>query len=511
MRLVPFALVAAIGAGCAARARPAPPPSVDLAAADVLFEAGCYRCLLQASAVYERAAAMQPAPAAARPRAFETAVLLALREKELGLAAVPWLDRASTLASIDERRYVDVVAKLPWASAGAAADFEPTVRLTEAAAAEWSAAPASGAHPLLDQYLRVTLSCTVGRRGALEEILGQIDLARPPLRYRVGLCGLGYRDHLDAVVAADSRYAEAQFSIGRYEMAAGVTPGIARGRSREWLTRAVPPLVAAHDGLPESPIVTTVLAGLMRSRTELGRALSLYDEALTIRPTQADALLGRVITLSYLGRRDDAIASATRLIDQGRWYVGAGYYWRGWNNYYAGRLEAAASDVAAARRLMIDEDVMALAGMVAYDQKRPADARADFTSALGMNPAKCLATWYLGLLDVDDQAWAAAMPRFVAAGSCYQREADAARAEIDQLPVDLPEDARQSQIAAINGTVTTSLQQAGRAFFNAAQAALRLDDRAAAGRFAQSAVKYENVRARAEALLESLERPLQQQ
>ena len=491
---------------CSGRAtRPAsvpPPPPADLTQADALLEAGCYRCLLEAFALYEDAVGRREPPPVARARAFDTALLLALREKELGLPATPWLERASALALEEERSYLEIASGLPWTTAGAAVDFEPEVRLTGRTYLDSWVSLAGRPDSYVDEYVIVALACTAGTRAVQTDILARIDATLAPIRYRIGVCGLEHRAHLDAVVAVEPRFVEAQFFIGRYEMTAGVSIG--GGPARDWLTRAVPPLLSAHEGIPESPIITIGLAGLMRARTELERALALYDEAIALRPTQADALLGRTITLTYLERGDEAIDTATRMVGLGRWHVGQAYYWRAWNHYRAGRLDPAAADVASARRLNIDADVMTLSGMVAFDQKRPDEARKDLLEALRMDASKCVASWYLGLLDVDVEAWPPAVNRFAVAGACYEQEAEAFRAQIDQLPADLPEAARARQLDTIEASAAGSVQQAGRSYFNAAQASMRLQDRATARRYAESAVRYENVRARAEALLQSL-------
>jgi hypothetical protein len=291
-------------------------------------------------------------------------------------------------------------------------------------------------------------------------------------------------------------------------MSLGVSPsGVGLvGSGREWLTRAVPPLSAAHDGLPDAPVVSIVFAGLMRARGELARALALYDEALALRPAQRDALLGRTITLTYLQRHEDAIATATRMIELGTWHVGDAYYWRAWNGYRSGALETAAADIAAARRLQTNADVMLVSGMIAYDQKHPADARMDFERSLRMDSGKCAARWYLGFLSVDEERWSDAVASFAAAGDCYVGAADALRAEFGALPPDLPAEARQQQTASYDESIADSVGQAGRSFFNAAQASVRIGDVASAAAYARSAAAYDSVKARAEGLLKDLER-----
>ena len=522
MRHVVCVVVTVAAVGCAAKARPVAPPkavTIDLAAADALFDAGCYVCLKQAYEEYDRGLNSVQPPAHAREKTFVSALLLAVRHKEIGLDAIPWLERARALSTPDERLFVEIAESLAWTSAGIAPDFEPPTRPSSSTRDDWRAlldpSPQSATVPapletshygVLKQYLLVTLRCTTGLQRIDEEADRRIDLGRPILRYRVGLCGLSHRPHLEAVLASDPRFVEASFFVGRYEMASGVSRLGAPRPSRAWLTTAVAPLLAAHQGLPEAPVVSIVFAGLMRSRGELNRALALYDEALVLRPAQREALLGRTVTLTYLSRPDDAISTATRMIELGTWHLGAAHYWRAFNYYRSSRLEAARSDIAEAERLQFDADVLTLSGIIAYDQKRPVDARASFNVALQLDRERCPAHWYLGMLGLDEEAWPAVVSSLSTAGACYQRSADAIRTEAGRLPPDLPDEARQQQLASFEDSIATSLRQAGRSFFNAAQASIRIGDKVAALAYARSAASYPEMKERAESLVQDLER-----
>lgn len=81
-------------AGCAARG-PAPELLAELGKAEALMREGCYSCLTDAQSIFERLSAPpRPVPGAARG-AFHATLLIAMREKELGLpAAGASLDRA---------------------------------------------------------------------------------------------------------------------------------------------------------------------------------------------------------------------------------------------------------------------------------------------------------------------------------------------------------------------------------------------------------------------------------
>jgi hypothetical protein len=68
-----------LSAACAAR-RPSPQLVAEVAKADALFRAGCYNCLKEALAIYQKNKVGQGA--------FDAALLIAIREKELGIPAL---------------------------------------------------------------------------------------------------------------------------------------------------------------------------------------------------------------------------------------------------------------------------------------------------------------------------------------------------------------------------------------------------------------------------------------
>ena len=65
-------------------------------------------------------------------------------------------------------------------------------------------------------------------------------------------------------------------------------------------------------------------------------ALGLYDRLLERLPDHREALLGRVKTLGFLARHDDAVAAADRMLALGTWYLGEAHYWKAWNLFSLG-------------------------------------------------------------------------------------------------------------------------------------------------------------------------------
>ena len=95
MRLRYLAFIV-IAAGCAPKG-PSPQFVAEIAKADALVQQGCYTCLKEALAIYDKhAAAKVPIPGA-REGQFEAALLIAIREKELGIPGDESMARARKL------------------------------------------------------------------------------------------------------------------------------------------------------------------------------------------------------------------------------------------------------------------------------------------------------------------------------------------------------------------------------------------------------------------------------
>ena len=483
---MPRALLWAVLAGtlsaCTAARQPVvtspPAPAVDLNLAFRLVDEGCYRCLLDAFALYEQAHH--------RDGMFETAVLLSLREKELGLPAMSWIERARQLATPYEATLVDMASSVSWIAFGSAPDYEPSVKPPTDSRAKWLDALRTPA-PLerLHRYLELALEC-------------QNTSSRPPegftpdsplLLYRIGICGPTQRPQLDSAFAASARFVETGFFLARFET-------VNSRASAATVSRALPLLLAAHEAIPESPTIAIALAATWSGRKELAKSLALYDEVLLRMPHQRDALLGRATVLTYLEQPQEAIDTATQLIALGTWYLGDAYYWRAWNRYATGQLAAAAEDVIEGKKYQRGSDLLTLSGMIAYDQQRRQEARADLNEALRGNNVNCPAHWYRGLIEVDERRWEPGMNAFALATSCYTTAVMAIQGEVDDP--DRSADALEQQQRDRARRLANGERQVARSALNAALLAMQVRDTKTAIAFAQIATKHELTRERAE-------------
>ena len=430
MRAAALLLTLAL-AGCAERAPvistvPAPDTGASRARAiDQLVERGCYRCLQQA---YDAAVA-----ASDLVRTFETAVLLAARAKELGLPFAPWLERArsSTPSGADWSDYLAIVDAL---RIDPLADDRDVIlldtlknRASAGKVAGWRTDLTTGAgSPLLRSYLELSLVCQYvvqDRNVTIAEAVQRFHDV-PLIEYRAGVCGSGQAPHLAAVRGAVPEFADVEFALGRYAVDIPQQPD-----QDEALRR----FTAARAAFPESPAILASLAELRRDREEWTDALEAYDAALVLVPTHRDALLGRVVTLSHLSRYDDAIATATRVLDLGSWFTGEAYYWRAWNEYHLARIDEARADTDKAKGLMHNASVLVLSGMIEWHDHRLDESEAELQDALTLDAGQCEAAFLLGSVRAERRQWTSGAAAFELAQRCYDLSVTLRRESIARI------------------------------------------------------------------------------
>jgi len=368
-----------------------------------------------------------------RDRSFETALLLAARAKELGLPFAPWLDRAraSTPPGPDWPDYLAIVQAL---RIDQLADDRDVVlvdtlknRASPQTVAGWRTDLAAGAgSPLLRTYLELSLICQYVVEDRNVTIAEAVQRFRdvPLVEYRAGLCGPSQAPHLAAVRDAVPEFADVDFALGRYAADIPQQPD-----QDEALRR----FTAARAAFPDSPAIVANLAALRRDREEWTDALEAYDSVLTLVPTHRDGLLGRVVTLSHLTRYEDAVATATRILELGSWFTGEGYYWRAWNEYHLARIHEARADTDKAKGLMHNASVLVLSGMIEWHERRLDESEAELQDALTLDAGQCEAAFLLGSVRAERRQWASGAAAFELAQRCYDLSVTLRRETIDRI------------------------------------------------------------------------------
>lgn len=469
---------------------------------DGLIAEGCYRCLDEAVVRYQSMPRGRPAVMRANDtQLFRALVLLALREKELGLDAAPHLRQAGVIApgttapavAREQLRWAELI---PSAAAGLPRDVADAerARLNMARAEiDRRLAGAAAMTDPLDVYLNVSLACVAGDSRSKAQDPAAIaapGLAHPIIQWRLAICGRTHEDALRAFAAARPRYVEADYWLGRYRLALVGEPA-ARREARDRLR-------AVDTAIPGSLAIAFDLAGVTRI-TSPKEALPLYQRITRLQPRHNDAWLGQGICLTYLEQPHEAIAALTRVIDNGRWVVGDARYWRAWNHHSLGDLEAAWQDIDAARRILYNSDVYGLAGRIAYERTQLDTARPLLEKARELDSANCGAAWFLGLVHTGQERWLEGAAVFERAEVCYRNEIARIRAELAD-PRETDEAVRADRASKADASIRSADLQAALAAYNAAFAFVRGGDKDRSRPLLDRAVEHPDVRDRAREL-----------
>ncbi len=405
-----------LSAGCAARVAPAlraDPPVPPAAAVDALVGQGCYRCLASA---HEAASA-----AGLQDKAYEAAILLAARSKELGLDPGPWLSQAHAALppGPEWALHLDIVEALQVDPLSGDRDVLLTEEVSRRRLPDvyerWRQALAIGpGSPVVRAYLDMSIACrrqqTRGREEAIATALAPLGDV-PLLRYRAALCGgEDAPPRLTAVREADAEFVDADLELGRFAVQSQVQPDFEEGLRR---------LQSARAAFPASPVIPSVVAALHEAREEWPEALETYDAVLALVPTHRDALLGRTVSLSQLSRYQEGVESASRLIELGSWFLGEAHYWRAWNEFQLKQIAAARADVDRAKTLMPNASTHVLSGLIAWTEKRLEPAEEEFQRALDMDFGQCDAAFYLGGVRVEQRRWPESLAAFQHSQQCF--------------------------------------------------------------------------------------------
>ena len=363
---------------------PAPPRVDDL---NALIAQGCFHCLEEA---YEQAQVR-----GAGTQAFEAAALLVLRSKELGLPFDEWRKRAHAAAPEGGATalYLQILDAIPpdrW-SEERYTQVDLGVRTARASVPEWRDELHRGpASEIFRGYLDLALVCAFGRvEETVDSYSGALDpIAESPIyQYAVGICDAAKAPRLMAMRTANPEFVEADYHLGRYLVED-------RGDQEEGLRR----LRAAAAAFPRSPAIATWVGNVHRGWEEWPAALEAYDAVLAVSPGHPDALIGRTVALSQMGRAQEAIATATQVIDAGQWLTGEAYYWRAWNQLRLGNFAMAREDADRARRQMANARVYVLSGVIEWRMRRLETAERDFQQAVTIDLGECEGAFDLGIV-----------------------------------------------------------------------------------------------------------------
>jgi len=469
-------------ASCTGRekVRLAPPdPAVvqKIAEADALSRKGCYVTLKEAygicSALYVRPECRDLVAA----RLVKNSLLLAIREKELGMTSRKYMDTA--LAVIKENAALESfvpyaeIAGFFWVQGqGVMRDIderfaskftEENLKIMDAELREKAKVDEFSA------YMYATMKCFLSSYSDKREEPSELAALFPDsllLTYREATCPGEDEELLSLLLAQEPRFYEAAYDLGNLFL------------SRGNLLQAEGHFLRMHQGIPESPQATILLASIALALEEVERSLEFYESTLAIVPDYRDALLGKAICLSYLGRPEEAIAVCEKIIGLGYWLLGESYYWMAWNQHELKDNAAAEANIEQAKgRLPTSSQVFTLSGIVASEMGNTAKAEKDFLEALRYHPANSEVLFNLGRLYAGKEDWPNAGPYFEKAAFAFENEGRSLEDKIAQVEKSTlaPErkdrllKKKKSQLERTLLTRATAFYNAAAGYFNAGQ------------------------------------------
>ena len=555
--IVASLLVSSLACAPATRSGVRPTP-VDVAAlereGDAELGRGCYLCLRSAADKYE--AAIAAGAPGLDPKAAGAWVLVAVRERELGLKSSDALERARRHRAPPFEELVDayvmIASALPLLPAGTSVESRAesvkgsrelmgdSIRQMREQIAAPPAEPtphpalrlirdrARQASDLVSRYLDASITCAGLDRVTRVLLPGVAPTPTPSptpappassadasglMTFRRAHCGTGstqavgsglYRDagpqnaaDLRRLVETEPRFHEAHYVLG----------GLVFAERR--LLSAENEYFAAADGIPQMAAAWSMLGAVRFSLEEYDVAVEDFQRALNIEPNQREAMLKLAQALNYAGRFEEAMAPARRLIELGAWYQSDANYWLAFSELQLGRLQDADTHVREAKRTNpMNGDTARLTGLIAYKLDEVDRAQAEFELAVSRNSADCESHLYLGMIDGRKERFDSSIASFLRARNCYGALVDGAAARKTEIESSaLPDPRKAAALSRLGQRVAANERSRAAASYGAAEGETQrgafdaaLSHASDAARHAEFAARVEEIKRRIAAL-----------
>jgi tetratricopeptide (TPR) repeat protein len=496
-------------------------PAARLAAADALVAAGCLDCLVEAHRHFDALRSEPMVADRAASEAIRTAVLIAIREHELGiadggyivvarrmLAALP--APSPQLATIVNLGEVLVAGPSgPSRVVTLEAQTLALVRLSENQPRWAGLLRQRMPDDAVAAYLWLSMACGI-YGSAVPDNADRATVAGsaldvPLVAFKDAIsCARNRTGPLQQLIGAEPKFREIHFYQGLAALAGQPRPGEPGGAPD--LESADQEFRTAYEWRQDWPTLTLTIANLALTFEDFARAVDFYERTLGLVPRNAAALLGKIRTLTYLQKHDAAIAAADELLETGD-SSGEARYWRALNQEQLGEHDLAWADVELADKVLLNGDVPKLAGIIAINRRELEVARMKLELALKRRAPGCDSGYYLQMVLSEQRNWERVATAAAAAATCFDNEEATLLREIEQFKTaKMPPERRDRQIARRDRQIAGNARMRAAAWFNAAASSYNLGRSDDARQFAERLVGDQQFDARAHDLLNRLRR-----
>jgi tetratricopeptide (TPR) repeat protein len=487
-------------------------------AADRLFKTGSYACLKESYQIYQELLSIPHNQKNTKKKLLKTAILLAIRQRELGVHDNTYLNEASVLIQnnpflSDFMTFVDLADSIRLESKGMRGDIIDESRRADARIERLMENIEKWRQELKEKsvteefyaYLYIARNCQLYySRKEKKVVREEADLTHfqgifpqsPLIQYKLALCPKEDIESLKKLLEEEPRFHEIYYFLGEQAL------------QRRLLISAEKNFLECFKHIPRSYPTVISLASITFAFEELDNSLDFYDKAIALAPESRDALLGKAICLSYLERHDEAIEVCNEILRLGGYYLGDTHYWLAWNQNELERLDEAWESVEKSKAYFIGySQVFSLAGVIAYKKEEKKVAEKNFQESLRLDPNNCEAAFYLGKIYADRQEWAKSGEYYEKAALCHRGKELALERNISDIEdSSFSEERKQKKIAKKKAQLKKTILTKATFFYNAAAGYFNAKMNEQALKLAQQAVIHSALKEKAEELIQEIKK-----
>lgn len=482
--------------------------------ADAHYDSGCYERLKKAFELYEEALDFPIYKRKNGGKLLKTAILLGLREKELGFLKDTYLQKASDIITAypmlsDSSVYLKIASSIPRKTVGIVGDLiETGSRIIvpyddiKDDISDWAdLLNERSTTDVFFAYLTISYYSPFNyliEGGPDLEKLGEVFSDFPLMRYKLSVYPEEDPESLAKLVRDEPSFHEAYFFLGSLAI------------KRRELIKAEENFLKAYDHFPQSLSLLMSLASIYFAFEEFEKSMGFQEEILAVTPTHRDALLGKAICLSYLGKHKEAADVCSTMVSLGEYYMGEAHYWLAWNQNELEEYENAWTNVQKAKDYLEGyEPVFFLAGMVAFNQNRLHEAEENLKEAYKINLSNGDSPYYLGKIKSIQEDWLTAGSYFEKAGIIYEQNERFIRNKMEEIQESSFSEERKKKLLSRKARQLqkTTLSKVT-AWYNAAAGYYNADEKEKAIRLAEKAAAHPAFKEKAEELLKLIKKQL---
>lgn len=423
--------------------------------ADDLILQGSYQQLKEARQIYEELAEYPAFQAKTRTKLLKTLLLLAMRDRELVVLDERHLEAATSLienfpALNNFEKYKNMAATIPIAQNMRALSMRDFIsgNEDEKTALRKNITTSVDMEKLKQDWINTKMEL---QQKALSDVFfaylfiahyGYRDMSSldyrnektdlspfketyadiPLIQYKLAVVPEIDPDALKKITEKNQEFYEIYYFLGLYALNKGL------------LLPAEENILKTYQEIPESSSCIMSLTKIYFALEEFEKCLEFNEKALKIAPKYRDALLGKGICLSFLGRHEEAISVFNTLLELGYYYIGESYYWKAWNQHLLGRLDEAWQNAETSKNYLIGHyEVHSLAGAIAFDKGSLDDAETNFKESIRLNPQDYDSYFYLGKLYGKREDWMNSGLNFEKAAEGYLLEEQSIKNKILEI------------------------------------------------------------------------------